>query len=375
MAHAYTPGLRVAQRTRLRKRRILPLAGDVKKSVGDRVAASDVVAETHLPGDVHSVNVVNRLGITAKEIKTYMLKQEGEKITKGESIARSTALFGLLKNDVPAPIDGSVESISTITGQVLLRTPPKPVQVRAFVDGTVVEVEEGEGVTVETDATFIQGIFGVGRETWGELVVVALSHTERLEPSAIKPEHKGKLIVGGALASYAAIQKAREVGAAGVIAGGIHDADLKRLLGYDLGVAITGQEDVGLTVVVTEGFGEIAMAERTFQLLKEREGEQGSLSGATQIRAGVIRPEIIVPYPAGSAGSAPPEDGTEPGLMAIGSQLRCIRRPHFGQIGTVKSLPVELTKVESETKVRVVEVDFDGTEVLVPRANVELIEA
>ena len=34
-----------------------------------------------------------------------------------------------------------------------------------------------------------------------------------------------------------------------------------------LGLAITGTEDIGLTVIVTEGFGEIAMARKTFDLL------------------------------------------------------------------------------------------------------------
>ncbi|GIW73252.1 MAG: hypothetical protein KatS3mg102_2794 [Planctomycetota bacterium] len=373
MGHAYTPGLRVARRTRVRKRRTLPLPGTVRVEVGERVRADQVVAETHLPGDVHSVNVVNRLGITPSEIREYMLKQEGDPVRKGEPIARAKAFFGLLKTEVPSPIDGSVETISTVTGQVLLRTPPKPVQVRAFIDGTVLEVEPGEGVVVETVATFIQGIFGVGRECWGRLAVLAPGPEAPLEPGAIRPEHRGALVVGGSLASYEAIARAREVGAAGVIAGGIHDEDLRRLLGYDLGVAITGEEEIGITVVVTEGFGEIAMAERTFRLLQERQGAQGSLSGATQIRAGVIRPEIILPY-AGGDPAAEPEEEAVLGEMGIGDPVRCIRRPYFGRIGRVKSLPVELVQVESETRVRVVEVEFDGESAIVPRANVERIE-
>ena len=31
------------------------------------------------------------------------------------------------------------------------------------------------------------------------------------------------------------------------------------MLGYDLGVAVTGSEKLGLTLIITEGFGEIAM--------------------------------------------------------------------------------------------------------------------
>ena len=60
----------------------------------------------------------------------------------------------------------------------------------------------------------------------------------------------------------AAIQKARDVGVAAIICGGMDDKDLKDVLGYDLGVAITGSERIGLTVILTEGFGSISMARR-----------------------------------------------------------------------------------------------------------------
>ena len=73
------------------------------------------------------------------------------------------------------------------------------------------------------------------------------------------------------------------------------DSDLKEILGYDLGVAITGTERIGLTLIVTEGFGDIAMAERTFDLLNKREGDFAAINGTTQIRAGVMRPEVVIP--------------------------------------------------------------------------------
>ena len=67
------------------------------------------------------------------------------------------------------------------------------------------------------------------------------------------------------------------------------------LLGYDLGVAITGHEDIRPTLIITEGFGQIAMAGRTYELLAANAGRRASANGATQIRAGVLRPEIIIP--------------------------------------------------------------------------------
>src|SRR2546422_984367 len=103
--------------------------------------------------------------------------------------------------------------------------------------------------------------------------------------------HAGKIVVGGAFVGAEALARARAVGVKGVVVGGMHDQDLRALLGFDLGVAITGTETVGFTLVLTEGFGRIPMARRTFELLRQLDGRKTSISGATQIRAGVIRSE------------------------------------------------------------------------------------
>jgi hypothetical protein len=59
----------------------------------------------------------------------------------------------------------------------------------------------------------------------------------------------------------------------------------------------------------------------------------------------------------------------------VGSTVRIIREPDFGSLGEVIDLPNELQKMESETMVRVLGVRLgDGREVMLPRANVEMIE-
>ena len=130
--------------------------------------------------------------------------------------------------------------MSATTGQLILRGAPLAVEVKAYVDGIVTEVAEGEGATVETDAVFIQGIFGIGGETIGPVVLAAKRHDEPLEAARIRPEMKGAIVVGGARITAGAVKAAQEAGVAALVAGGIDDADLRDILGYDLGVAITG---------------------------------------------------------------------------------------------------------------------------------------
>jgi len=338
-----------------------------------QVEALDVVAQTELPGKVFSVNVANRLAVAPEEIQAFMRKKEGDPVKKGEILAENNPFLKWFKTSVESPIDGVVETVSLVTGQVLLREPPRALPIGAYIKGRVVEVTPGFGVTVESEGTFIQGIFGIGGETNGEIVMVASSPEEDLLPESLNETHKGKIVIGGKHASLATINRAIALGVHAVVVGGIHDRDLRKLLGYDIGVAVTGTEKIGVTIIVTEGFGLIPMADYTFKLLASRNGEKASVSGATQIRAGVMRPEIIVPGYPKNVTACKKEEGR--GWIEPGDPIRIIREPHFGVIGTVKSLPPELTKIGSESNVRVLEVVLPGGETLViPRANIEVLE-
>ena len=376
MAHAYTPGLKVTEGMTIEKERRLPLEGEVLVQAGATVDAEDVVAKADLPGNVQLQNVANLLSVPPEEVAEYMLKSVGETVSEDEIIATTKGLFGLFKSQALSPIEGTIEAISDVTGQVILREPPIPVEVKAHTNGTVTETVPNEGVTVETYGTYIQGIFGVGGETVGNLVVISQSSGDELIAEQILPEHRDNIVVGGSLVTTDAIQKAIQQGVKGIIAGGIDDADLRELLGYELGVAITGSEEIGITLVITEGFGKIAMAEQTFTLLKAREGMKTSINGATQIRAGVVRPEILIPLVSEAAEVAEgQQDGSMEGILEIGSPVRIIREPYFGKLGRITELPVELQSLETEAQVRVLRVELsDGEQMTLPRANVEAIE-
>ncbi len=374
MAQAYTPGLKVTNRITHRVRRVLPIPGEVIVKEGDDVDARDIVAETFMPGDVFPLNMANLLSMPAGDVPDCMLKKEGDTVKAGEILARTKGIFGMFRTEYKSKVEGTIESISGVTGQVIVRGAAQPVRVQAYMTGRVVEVLASEGCVIEAEVTYVQGIFGIGGEAYGPIKLACSSHEQELTSDIITPDMKGAIIVGGARVTDEAIRKAVEVGAAAIVAGGIDDQDLKDFLGYDLGVAITGSERVGLTLVITEGFGEIAMAERTFKLLASRQGDEASINGATQIRAGVMRPEIVIPLSNEQLADMP-DDEHVAGTLDIGRPVRVIRDPYFGILGTVHRLPSKQHVLGSGSKARVLEVKFDsGETVVVPRANVELIE-
>lgn len=375
MAHAYTPGLKVKKFTIVNKIRRLPLPGDVLVREGDVVTHDKVVARTQIPGEVHLMNAANMLGVEPQTMNDFMQKKLNEHTEKGEVIALRTSFFGLFKSYVTAPTAGTIELVSDVTGQISLREPNTTVEITAYIPGKIVQVTPREGVTVRTPAALVQGIFGVGGEAHAELKVVAASQDDILTPEKIDSSCKDKVLVGGSLVTIEALKKANQMGVKGIVVGGIEDEDLIRFLGREMGVAITGQENIATKLIITEGFGRMNMSTRTFNLLKSFDGREASINGATQIRAGVMRPEIIMALREDEVKELSEEAEKVSGGMIPGTPIRMIRDPYFGKIGRVANLPVELETVQTESKVRVVEVELDdGQKVVVPRANVEIIE-
>ena len=373
MAHAYTPGLKVLQNSKIKKDRRLPIKGKVHKNIGDIVEADEIVAETKLPGNVHMLKVANRLNIAPADINDVLSVNEGDSVEEGELIAETQGLFGFFKTSLQSPISGKIESISDITGQIVIREKPVPVEVDAYISGRVSEIIKDEGVIVESDAAYVQGIFGIGGEARGDLEIVSGSRDSELTIEDIKESHSGKIIVGGSFLGLDAYKKALKLKVRGIVVGGFNYYDLEEVLGYRLGVAITGTENLDTSLVVTEGYGNIKMSERTYNLLKVHDGKFVSINGATQIRAGVIRPEIVIPLEKGEIsdfiGSKEENLGIE-----IDSLVRVIRAPFFGKIGKVVDLPPDLKRMESETMVRVAEIQLDDENIVVPRSNLEMLQ-
>ena len=171
MAHAYTPGLRVTPWTTIHRQRRLPLKGNVLVEIGAQLRRDEIVARTELPGNVTALNLVNRLGVTPEELPRYMIVGQGDSIQAGDPIAATKPLIKWFKTTIESPVSGIVESVSSVTGQVILRQRPRPVEVLAYVDGVVVEVFPEEGVLVETSGAFVQGDF----RGWGRMLGTSAS--------------------------------------------------------------------------------------------------------------------------------------------------------------------------------------------------------
>lgn len=370
MGQAFTPGLQLHARTLVRRVRELPLLGRVEVQVGDLVRADQVVLRAALPGDLALIRGPEELGVDAEEFATLLKVREGDEVVQGTLVAEYTSFFGLFHSAVRSPEAGTVEFITARTGHVGVRLAPRPIEINAYLSGRVASVEPGRSVTVEANGALVQGIFGVGGERIGALHVLDIDPQAEVTPECLPENCRGTILVGGARPTIQALKLAGERGALGLVSGSIDDRCLAEYLGYDLGIALTGDEDVPMTVIITEGFGKLPLSPRVLDLLRPLTGRRASISGATQVRAGALRPEIVVPHD----DSFDIPSIAELPILAEGSHVRLIRYPYFGMFAEVVSLPPKPEKIETGASTRILRARLEnGKLVTIPRANVELV--
>lgn len=376
MAGSFAPGLTALDSTSITKVRELPIKGEIVCQIGDEVTADQVIARAEMQGEMRIVRVAEELGISPTELDGALKVKEGDTVVANSPIAEISGLWGLFRQSVVTPISGVVEFISASTGHVGIRAPSRNLELTAYISGKVVGIVPERSVTISTVGAFVQGIFGVGGERLGKLRLLPIQPNEVLDLAHIPADAAGQILVGGSKVTLAAIKAAVKAHAVGLVTSSIDDVTLREYVGYDIGVAITGDEDLPLTLIITEGFGGMPLSDRVLTILKKYDGKVCSINGATQVRAGAVRPEVIIPtgLPQEGLNLTVSSVGQEGGALAVGGKIRCIRVPYFGEVGTILELPSNPEKIETGAVTRVLRARLDnGLEVTVPRANVERI--
>ncbi len=374
MSQAFAPGLHIQSKYLVRKRRELPISGEMLVQEGDAVKADQVVARASLPGELLIARAAESLGIEPFEVMKGLRKSKGSAVRAGEVLVEHAGLFGLFHSRYRSPATGELEFITEKTGHLGIRLPSKQLERRAFISGTVHKIESDKSLLIETEASFVQGIFGIGGERVGKLHCLSVERDESLRVSCLPQEVQGMILLGGTAPDADFLREASTRGACGLICGAIDDKALRAYLGYDLGIALTGDEDVPMSLVITEGFGSLAMSERVLTTLKERDGSEASINGATQVRAGALRPEIIIPHQLRES-SAAIDSSPSSGALEVGQRIRISRYPYFGKLARVVDLPADAQRIDTgaSTRVLIAELEESNEQLAVPRANVEIL--
>lgn len=266
----------------------------VSKSQGFVYIREDVeIGSQESPVEVH---VAKMLGVPPWQIVIHKKEDIGLGISviKGQALA-SRIVRGFRTMFVEAPIYGRITDISYTKGTITISPIFKSRYITAFLKGTVTDIVPGKAVDITGLATLLNGIWGMGGEGYGPLHNIEGDLTGGLDlPGNSVIAVKGTATVEG-------LEHARESGVRAVILRYFGSADLMAFAGGIKNMGITGDEDLPFPVVLIEGFRPGPQVHESFKVLKDGEGLICSVRGSTHIRAGVIRPEILI-FPAEGRG-------------------------------------------------------------------------
>ena len=232
----------------------------------------------------HRINVSKQLGIKPKHVIGHLKKDVGDFVEAGQAIASD---FSNGKaSTVTSPTTGVIKEINSKKGTVTVQYDINPVRMISHVSGTVSGIEKDRMVTIRGEGSKLEGVIGFGGTTSGVLHEVEDLELDHLEENSI--------VFCAEPISSSFLVRAAENGVNGIIAPSVPANEWVEFSGVELGVAVTGDEDIPFTLILTSGFGSFEMNEECTQFLRDSVNSFAGLSGRTQIRAGVTRPEIVI---------------------------------------------------------------------------------
>ena len=118
---------------------------------------------------------------------------------------------------------------------------------------------------------------------------------------------------------------------------------------------------------------------RVMEIFEKNINNQVSINGVTQIRAGAIRPEIIIFDSTDNIKKRLDENVNSKkditnGGICVGTKIKVLKDPFFGHFGIVTKIINDEVTFESGVICRALQIKLENAEItLVPKANIEVI--
>jgi hypothetical protein len=317
---------------------------------GADVGPDNVLAHHRRPGTPLRVPLAAPLRAQPTEVAGLLVTRPGSQLEKGDAIARSAE-----GREVRAPISGLLLGLSGADGSALLAPLGPEEPVIGHVRGRVRSVDAA-AITVEVPGVLVRGVGGTGTAVHGELVVAVHDPGEELRAAAIDVTATGKIVVGGSRASAETMTRARAMGVAGIVLGGVLDKELRDFEAIQRRRREVGGLTGSFGVLLLEGFGKVGIDPQRFAWFRAHSGRMASLFGADG---------LLYVYDAAVA----PGRRT---LPRVGERVVAHRRPFQGRAGVLVAELEDLHATPSGIATRMGLVRFeDGRLAPVPLANLE----
>src|SRR5687767_4079198 len=331
----------------------LPVGATPMVEVGHTVEPAEVLATRRAPRGGVSLPVALPLRRSAADAADCLVVRPGSLLDAGALLAEddrgrqvhvpeACLLLGYDLDDgsaMVAPLSGSEPVIGHVRGEVVSVEP--------------------DAIELRVAGALIVGVGGSGNAVHGELRVAVHEPGDELRASAIDAEATGRIVVGGSRASAETLTRARAMGVAGIVLGGVLDKELR-----DFEATQQRRREIGgvrgdFAVLLLEGFGKVGFDPGLFDWFRAHEGRMASLFGEAA---------RLYVYEAGP----PPARRV---LPRPGERVIAHRRPHAGQGGELIRVLDRLHAFASGVVGRAALVRFeDGHTAIVPLANLDATE-
>ncbi|HWQ83485.1 MAG TPA: hypothetical protein VN363_02900 [Anaerolineales bacterium] len=353
-ARILAPITHILPLTTIQRERVLPVPGKIIVRKGQKVSASDTLAEVDLNPEHMLLDLARGLGVSEDAVNETVQCRVGDLLAEGDIIAGPV---GLARRVVRAPRRGRVELIGG--GQALLALQTSPYELKAGLSGQVVELISDRGAVVEAVGSLIQGVWGNGLIDFGLMLVLAKSPDQILNASQLDVSMRGAVILGGHLEDAETLKTAADLPLRGLIIGSM-DPELIPLA-----------QQVPFPLIVMDGFGHRRMTPAAFRLLSTNERREVSINAEPWNRDTGARPEVVIPLPA--TGNPPVPRAAL--IFRVDQTVRVVKAPYAGMVGKINSLEPGLQVFPSGLRAKAAEVSLEnGENVLLPIANLEVID-
>lgn len=264
--------IRVERDVVARVARTLDGKGELNAVVGQQVAPDEIIGTASVTAGFRTINLSTQLKVAPQEVEKYLTRKIGQRIYKGELLAlRKSWLLGG-KKMIIAPTDGVLDFLNPKTGELKIIFLPRKVKLPAGVYGIVEAVNEEKGqVIIRTQVSRIHGVMGSGGCREGILHILSRKD-DLVSKSVLEPNDTEHILVGGGLFFRDTISAAISLGVNGIITGGINAADYNAMAGGRIVFPKKLDIDIGVSLVVCEGFGSIPVGDDIFNILQEYQG-------------------------------------------------------------------------------------------------------
>ena len=277
----------------------------------------------------------------------------------------------LLLEDVSkafAPALSRVSYISKRDGIIIVTPLFQSTKLPALIDGILAEIIDEDSCQIKSVGMRFLGAVGYGTE--GSGFIKALNPQERdLELSDLTEELEGSILISRGGITLDALHRLTEMQISGLVLGCIDIETLHIFSGSNPLKNLGALMDIPFPLIIMQGFG-AAMIQTTYNALADLQGRRAFIDSHTQLRAGVVRPEILVPLIDIVDLTDAREEALTEVSLSIGEQVILTREPHFGAIATIIDIDAHMQNTPAGTRAILVTICLDDGQVLqVPRNN------